>query len=207
MEHRAVRKLVPEAGQSFIHVFGLGADVVAAVVEDVFRGEPIVEDVVVVTLIQDQDAVVPQHRVELGECLAAILLREQMGQRVSQADDRVILGVNIPAQPPPVGMKGLHDEALPSGVLEGLSQHFGAAVDAGDVEAGLQKPNGVEPGSGGHVQHPLDAAFLQDVDEEIPFTGGSGLPVDELVPLPDEAVDVFALVLVGLPLGNGIVAV
>ena len=207
VKHRAVRELVAEPGQSLVHVLGLGADVVAAVVVDVLGGEPIVEDVVVVPLIQDQDAVVLEHRVELGESFAAILLREQMGQRVAQADDRVVLGVNVPAQPPPVGVKGLHDEALLLGVLEGLSQHLRTAVHAGDVEPGLQEPNGVEAGPGGHVQHPFDSAFLENVDEKIPFAGGSGIPVDELVPLPDEVVHVLALVLVRLPLGNGVVAI
>ena len=207
VENRVVRKLVPEPGQPFVHVLGLGADVVAAVVVDVLGGEPIVKDVVVVPLVQDQNAVVLQHRVELGEGLPAILLREQMGQRVPQADDRVVLGMNVPAQPPPVGMEGLHDEALLPGVLEGLSEHFGAAVHAGDVEPRLEEPDGMETRPGGHVQHTLDAALLQDVDEKIPFAGGSGVPVDELVPLPDEAVDIFALVLVGLPLGDGVVAI
>ena len=207
MEDGLVRELVAEPRQPLVDVLRLGADVVAAVVVDVLGREPIVEDVVVVALVQDQDAVVLQHRVELGEGLPAVLLREQMGQRVSQADDRVVLGVDVPAEPAPVGMEGLHDETLPLGVLEGLCQHLGAAVHAGDVEPGLEQPNGMEARSGGHVQDTFHAPFLEDVDEEVAFAGGPRLPVDEFVPFPHEAVDVLTLVLVGLALGDGVVSV
>ena len=73
MVFRVVREPIPESGQAFINVFRLGADVVPAVVIDVFGGEPVIEDAVVIPLIQDQDAVVVQHRIEFGKGFPAIL--------------------------------------------------------------------------------------------------------------------------------------
>jgi hypothetical protein len=55
----------------------------------------------------------------------------------------------------------------------------------------------VEPGTGGHVEHGLDTACPQLVDEEAAFALIPPLPVDELVPLLDEVVDVLLGVVVG----------
>ena len=46
-----VREAVPEAGEAFVDIFRFCADIVSAVVVDVFGGEPVVENAVVVALV------------------------------------------------------------------------------------------------------------------------------------------------------------
>ena len=204
---RVVRELIPEPGQAFVHVFRLGTDVVPAVVIDVFRRESVIQDAVVIPLIQDQHPVVVQNRIKFSKGFPAVLFGKQMRQRVPQADDGVILGVNVSAQPPPVSMEGLHDKTGPFGVFKGLGQHFRAAVRTGHVESGFQEPNRVESRAGCHVQDPLDPTFLENIDEKVPFAGGPGIPVNEFIPFQDKTVDVFSFILVGFALGNGIITV
>ena len=164
-----VREPVPEPSQSLIHVFRFRADIVAAVVVGVFRREPMVEDAVIVALVQNEDAVVDQGRVEFSQGLASVLLGKEVGEGITQADHGVELVVNVAGQPAPVGLDGPHDEPMVPCVLEGLGQHLRAPVRADDVEPGLEELNGMEAGAGGHVQDPFGPSFLEEPDEKIPF--------------------------------------
>src|SRR3546814_5687322 len=82
-----------------------------------------------------QDAVMLQRRIELGQGAAPVRLVEKMGERVAEADDRVVLALDVPVQPAPVGLGQLEDQVAALAVLEGLGQHRRISVDAGDVEA------------------------------------------------------------------------
>src|SRR5690606_42161906 len=78
-------------------------------------------------------------------------------------------------------------------------QHLGAAVDAGGVEAGLEQSHRVEAGAGRGVEDRLHTVLAQQVDEEAALALVPTLPVDELVPLVDEALVVLLGVVVALP--------
>jgi len=64
----------------------------------------------------------------------------------------------------------------------------------------------MEPGAGGDVEHPLRAALLEQLDEEVALAFVAGVPVDEFVPFLDELRDVFLLVVIRLPDFDGVVA-
>ncbi|MCC5864961.1 MAG: hypothetical protein JJU31_07600 [Wenzhouxiangella sp.] len=52
---------------------------------------------------------------------------------------------------------------------------------------------------GSHIQNALGAAFLEQANEEIAFTGETCIPVNQFIPLLDEAMNIFSLVMVSLP--------
>jgi hypothetical protein len=56
----------------------------------------------------------------------------------------------------------------------------------------------MEPGPGRNVEDPLGAALLEQFDEEIAFALVARVPIDQFVPLVDETLDVFLLVMVGI---------
>jgi len=56
----------------------------------------------------------------------------------------------------------------------------------------------VKAGAGGHVQNALGTALLEQANKEIPFTGETCIPVNQLIPLLDEAMNIFSLVVVSL---------
>ena len=62
----------------------------------------------------------------------------------------------------------------------------------------------METGAGGHIQDPAHPPLLEEPDEEIPLSRGAGIPVDELVPFPNEAMDVLFLVEVRFPVRDGV---
>ena len=195
--HRTVVvERVPETGEPVVDVLGLRGDGVAAVEELVLRREPVVEDLVVVALIEDQDAVVLEHRVELGQRLAAVPFVEQVGERVPQADDGVVLTVDVAVEPAPVGLDHAQDVPVLATVLESLREHLRTAVGGDRLETGLQELDRVEPGARRDVENLLDPAGAELVDEERPLAGGATLPADVVVPLVHEPLDVFLLVVV-----------
>ena len=198
----AIWERVLKARQPVVDVLGLGDDVVAAVVVRVLRLEAVIEDAVVVALVDDQHAIVFERGIELRQRSPAVLLFEEVGERVSEADDRVELPVHLAVQPTPVGVDRLQDVVARFGVLERLGEHGSVAIDARHLEPGVEKLDGVEAGAGGHVEHLHLAARLQQLDEEAPLALGAGLPVDQLVPLLDEALDVLGLVVRGVPDGG-----
>ena len=107
----AVRKDVFEACETVIDIDRLGHDLVAAIVVLVFAGKAAVEDAVVIALVEDQDAVMLECGVELGQRAAPIVLVEQMGKAVAEANNGVELAVDPSIEPPPIGMDGLKNEA------------------------------------------------------------------------------------------------
>ena len=64
----------------------------------------------------------------------------------------------------------------------------------------------MKPGTGSNIQNTLGAALLEQLDEEITFALVTRIPVDELIPLVDEALDVFLLVMISIPDVNRIPA-
>jgi hypothetical protein len=72
----AVRERVQEAGEALVDVLRFCADVVSAVVVLVLRREAVIQDRVVIALVEDEDAVVLQCGIELGEGAPAVLLVE-----------------------------------------------------------------------------------------------------------------------------------
>src|SRR5690606_29808948 len=196
---RPVWERVAEPCQPLVDVHGLGGDILAAVVVGVLAGIATVQDCVVVPLVDDQDAVMLEHRVELGQRLAPVAFREQVGEGVAQTDNGVVLAVHIPVEPAPVGVHHTQDvTAVGQAVGERTGQHLRAAVRTDRLEPFLQQPYRVEPGAGGHVEYLADAAGLQLVDEEAALAFRPPLPVDQFVPLLDETGHVLGDVMVGL---------
>ena len=142
-----------------------------------------------------------EHRVELGERLAAVTLGEQVRERVAEADDRVVLAVHVAVEPAPVGLDHTQDVAAElHAVVEGLGQHLGAAVGGDDgVEAFLEQADRVETGAGRDVEDALHATLAELLDEELALALVARPPVDELVPLVDEAWHVLLRVVIGVP--------
>ena len=143
-----------------------------------------------------------QRGVELCEGASAVLLVEEMGERVAEADDRVELPVHLAVQPPPVGVDRLEDQVPVGRVLERLGEHDGVAVDARHLEAGVGELDRVEARAGRDVEDLHLAARLQLLDEEAALALRSRGPVDQLVPLLDEGLDVLGLVVIGLANGG-----
>jgi hypothetical protein len=81
-----------------------------------------------------------------------------------------------------------------------------AAVSAHSLEAFFEQAHRVEAGAGGDVENGADVPCLQLVDEEPTFTQCTSLPVDQLVPLLDEAGDVLLRVVVGVAYLDRVVA-
>ena len=69
-----------------------------------FGGKSLIQDQVVIALVEDQHAVVFQHGVEFGQCLASILLIEHMSERISQTDNRVEFSMHVAIEKAPVGL-------------------------------------------------------------------------------------------------------
>jgi hypothetical protein len=166
-----------------------------------------VEHGVVVALVEDQDAVVLERGVELGQSAPAVGFVVQVGERVAEADDGVVLALDVAVEPAPVGLHRLEDQPALLAVVEGLRQHRGGAIGGGHVEARLGQAHRMEAGATGDVEHRLLAAGAQHVDEELALALGPRRPVDQLVPLLDEGRDVLALVEIGLPVGQRVLAV
>jgi hypothetical protein len=206
-ETGAVLEGVFEAHQRIVDMLGLGRHLVAAVVVLVLAAEALVEDRVVVALVDDQDAVVLERGVELGQRAAPVGLVVQMGEGIAEADDGVVLALDVAVEPAPVGLHRLEDQPALLAVVEGLGEHRRGAVGGRHVEAGLGQADGMEPGAAGDVEHRLLAAGAQHVDEELSLALGARRPVDQLVPLVDERCDILALVEVGLAVGQRVVAV
>ena len=148
-----------------------------------------------------------QRGIELGQRAAAVLLVMQVGERVAEADDRVVLARDVAVQPAPIGLDRLEDQAPRLTVLEGLRHHRGRAVGRGHVKAGLDQPDGMKAGAAGDVEHAFLAAGAQYVDEELPLALGAAAPVDQLVPLLDEGHHVFLAEMVGISIGQRILAI
>ena len=72
----AVGEFVAEAREPIVHVLGSRRDLVAAVVELVLALVTVIEDRVVVALIDDQEPIVAECCVELGERTASIAFIE-----------------------------------------------------------------------------------------------------------------------------------
>jgi hypothetical protein len=196
-----------ETHQPFVDMLRLGRHPIPAIVVFVLRRETVIEDRIVVALVEDEDAVMLERGVEFRQRATAIALLMHVGERVAEADDGVVLALDVAVQPPPVGLDRLEHQSPRLAVRERLGQHLARAVGAGDVEAGLGQPHGVKAGAGRDVEDGLLAAGAQHVDEELALALGPAFPVDQLVPLLDEALDVFADIFVGLAHGERIVAI
>src|SRR5690606_9275322 len=129
--------------------------------------------------------------------LATVVLVVKMGERVAEADYGIVEIMHVPIQPAPIRLDRAEDVAAPMRVLECFSEHRCAAVDARDLEPGLQKLHGVIARAGSHVENFFGAVGPQLLDEELALCFRSALPVDQLVPLCDERFGVFLLVVIG----------
>src|SRR5690606_7774452 len=109
--------------------------------------------------------------------------------------------------PAPVRLYGFEDQPPLLAVLEGLRQHRCIAVDARDIEACFGQPDRVKPGSAGDIENLVLAARFQHVDEELAFAFRARIPVDQFVPLLDEAFYIFGAVVAGLAHAERIVAI
>src|SRR2546423_5466657 len=170
-----------------------------------FGRESVVQKSVVVPLIDDQDTVVFEHGVDLGQRLAPVQFGEKMGERVAQAYDRVVCAVYIAVEPAPVGLDNAQDVAVGPPVLECLGEHLRAAVRADYVETCLEQPHRVISGPGGDIQHLADAPDLQLIDEEGTLAARAAPPVDELIPLLDETGGVLRDVVIRFASSGGLV--
>ena len=112
-----------------------------------------IEHLVVISLVENQNSVVPQRGVELGKSLATILLGVQMRERVAEADYRVVFPTYGAVQLPPIGLDGLEDEPMFPTVFERFGEHGCRAVDTGDIKVGIRQADGMEAGARGDVKN------------------------------------------------------
>jgi hypothetical protein len=54
----------------------------------------------------------------------------------------------------------------------------------------------MESGSGSHIQHAFGTALSEQLDEEVALAFVARIPIDQLVPLVDEAFDILLLIMV-----------
>ena len=120
-----------------LDVFGFGLNIVAAVIIGVLGGEALVNDDVVIALVEDEDAVVLEHGIKLGQGPAAVFFVEHVGKGVAEADDRIKFAVYVAVEKAPIGLHRAQDMVALVAVLKGFGQHFGATVGADDFEACL----------------------------------------------------------------------
>lgn len=167
--HRAVREAVPHAAQSLVDVLRLHDDVFTAVVVAVLARVPVVQHRVVIALIQDENSVVLEHRVELGQRLAPVAFREEMREGVAETDDGVVLPVDVTVEPSPVRLNDPQDVVSPLlAVLEGPRQHLRAAVRADGLESRGQERHGVESRARRHIEHALHPHFRSRSMKKLP---------------------------------------
>jgi hypothetical protein len=92
-------------------------------------------------------------------------------------------------------------------IVKSFGEHFGRAVDGGDVETGLEELNGVKPRASGDVENALFVTCFQNIDEKAAFTSRALIPIDEFIPLLDKTPDIFRDICIGLPNLGRIIAV
>jgi hypothetical protein len=92
-------------------------------------------------------------------------------------------------------------------IVKSFGEHFGRAVDGGDVETGLEELNGVKPRASGDVENALFVTCFQNIDEKAAFTSRALIPIDEFVPFLDKTPDIFRDICIGLADLDRIIAV
>ncbi len=203
----SVREGVLEPHQPLVDMFRLRGDPIAAVVKAMFRRVAPVQHGVVVALVDYENAVVLECRVELRERAAPVMFLMQVCERIAEAHDSVVPAASVAVQPPPIGLNSLEHQAPPHAVIECFSQHSRRAISRGDIEARFHETHRVKAGTCRHIQHTRLASSTQNLNEELLLASSSRVPVDQFVPLLDEALDVFDPVQVRLSVFERIVAV
>ena len=127
-------KAVDHAYQPVVEMARLGGYLVATIIVLVLGGEAAVKHCVVVALIQDEDAVVLERGIELGQRASAVRLLVQVGERIAETDNSIVLAVDVPVQPAPVCLHGLEDQVAVAAVSEGLCHHGRRTVCGSHVE-------------------------------------------------------------------------
>ena len=95
MKNRFIRKLVPKPGQAFIHMLRFGLHIVSAIIIRVSSRKLAIENRIVIALIQNQNAIVFQCGVKLGQGLSAVAFFEHMRKRIAQANHGIEHPVHI----------------------------------------------------------------------------------------------------------------
>src|SRR5690606_9280784 len=120
VEYRAVGEAVAEPREGLVDVLRSGRDVLAAIVVLVRRLHLLIEDRVVIALIENQQPLVTQRRVVLGERLTTIVLVVEMGERVAEANHGIVEIMDVTIQPTPVRLNGAQDVSATMSILECL---------------------------------------------------------------------------------------
>merc|ERR1712055_32866 len=168
----------------FVDDLGLDAlDVLTVVVDVLLWCLAVLEDVVVVSVINDQDTSGLQHVVHVLDASLVVpevtVVVDEVWEGVAHADDGVVAsarGLHVLGQGHPVALldgpveEGLLPPPLPTN-LEGVLQHLVRVVAGGEGEGGdlahlLDQHHRVDAGAGGGVQDGVALLLLEGVDQE-----------------------------------------
>merc|ERR1712130_366699 len=173
----------------FVDDLGLDAlDVLAVVVDVLLWCTPVLQDVVVVSVVDDQDTSRFQHVIHVLDAPLVIpkisVVVYQMREGVAHADYGIVAsagGLHVLVEGHPVAFldgpveEGLLPPPLPT-KLEGILQHLvrevtGCEREGGDLTHLLNQHHRVDTGAAGSIQDRVTLLLLQQVDEEVLVVG------------------------------------
>merc|ERR1712055_88678 len=173
----------------FVDDLGLDAlDVLAVVVDVLLWCLPVLQDVVVVSVVNDQNTSRLQHVIHVLYAPLVIpkisMVVHEMRERVAHADDGIVAsagGLHVLVEGHPVALldgpvkERLLPPALPT-KLEGILQHLIGEVTGGERECRdlthlLDQHHRVNTGAAGSVQDGVALLLLQQVDQEVLVVG------------------------------------
>merc|ERR1711936_721216 len=173
----------------FVDDLGLDALDVLAVVVDVLLGcPPVLQDVVIVSVVDDQDTTWLQHVIHVLNAPLVIpkisVVVNEMGEGVAHADDGIVAsagGLHVLVEGHPVAFPDgpVEESLLPSALptkLEGILQHLVREVTGGEREGRdlthlLDQHHGVDTCAAGSVEDGVTLLLLQQVDQEVLVVG------------------------------------
>merc|ERR1719187_2113596 len=173
----------------FVDDLGLDAlDVLAVVVDVLLWRLPVLQDVVVVSVVDDQNTSRLQHVIHVLNASLVIpkisVVVYEMREGVAHADDGIVAspgGLHVLVEGHPVAFldgpveEGLLPPPLPT-KLEGILQHLvrevtGCEREGGDLTHLLDQHHRVDTGAAGSIQDRVTLLLLQQVDQEVLVVG------------------------------------
>merc|ERR1719341_1943964 len=173
----------------FVDDLGLDTlDVLAVVVDVLLWCLPVLQDVVVVSVVNDQDTSGLQHVVHVLYAPLVIpkisMVVHEMRERVAHADDGIVAsagGLHVLVEGHPVALLDgpVKERLLPSTLptkLEGVLQHLvrevtGRERECRDLTHLLDQHHRVNTGAAGRIQDGVTLLLLKQVDQEVLVVG------------------------------------
>merc|ERR1712233_21567 len=173
----------------FVDDLGLDALDVLAVVVDVLLGcPPVLQEVVIVSVVDDQDTSRLQHVIHVLNAPLVIpkisVVVNEMGEGVAHADDGIVAsagGLHVLVEGHPVAFldgpvkESLFPSTFPT-KLERILQHLVGEVAGGEREGGdlthlLDQHHRVDSSAAGSIEDGVTLLLLQQVDQEVLVVG------------------------------------